>query len=299
MSILVIILSWFSWEPWRLPSVSSVSLARFPQSSRFALEHWIELDVRLMKDVTERMLAWIPLLKFVEIRKFILRGYRRITTKSHELLHSLARRDLKWDLIWRWSVHTMETTLGSPRTFELGIWKGDVAIILLHTLLSIKQIGIRDIEFKWIRYQCKICRTSPSATRPSFKTSSATKLRSLQSSKVWSPNFIMLVQFTSSLPYALFSPFLMPCMSWSKQPSGLSSHLPKHSRPIKELWTNIFGIDIHTYTDICFRKCITSTIKQGKLDKYEEPCMQNCVDRFMDANTLVLKQLEMMRNTNP
>lgn len=52
---------------------------------------------------------------------------------------------------------------------------------------------------------------------------------------------------------------------------------------------------IHSLTDMCFRKCITSKISSGKLDKYEEPCMQNCVDRFMDANNLILKQLETMR----
>jgi len=54
---------------------------------------------------------------------------------------------------------------------------------------------------------------------------------------------------------------------------------------------------IHALTDMCFRKCITSKISNGKLDKYEEPCMQNCVDRFLDANKLVLSQLESMRGT--
>ncbi|OCK82717.1 hypothetical protein K432DRAFT_380197 [Lepidopterella palustris CBS 459.81] len=53
---------------------------------------------------------------------------------------------------------------------------------------------------------------------------------------------------------------------------------------------------IHSLTDICFRKCITSKISSGKLDRYEEPCMQNCVDRFMDANYVVLKELEKMRS---
>ena len=52
---------------------------------------------------------------------------------------------------------------------------------------------------------------------------------------------------------------------------------------------------IHALTDTCFRKCITSKISAGKLDRYEEPCMQNCVDRFMDMNNLVLKELDKMR----
>jgi len=46
----------------------------------------------------------------------------------------------------------------------------------------------------------------------------------------------------------------------------------------------------------CFRKCITSKISQGKLDRSEEPCMQNCVDRYMDANMTVIRHLEQMRS---
>jgi len=52
---------------------------------------------------------------------------------------------------------------------------------------------------------------------------------------------------------------------------------------------------VHSLTDTCFRKCITSKISSGKLDRYEEPCMQNCVDRFMDANMTVIRHLEEMR----
>ncbi|GAB7347741.1 hypothetical protein MBLNU459_g5293t1 [Dothideomycetes sp. NU459] len=54
---------------------------------------------------------------------------------------------------------------------------------------------------------------------------------------------------------------------------------------------------IHSLTDTCFRKCITSKISAGTLDRSEEPCMQNCVDRFMDANMTVLKHLEQMRTS--
>ncbi|KAG8623496.1 hypothetical protein KVT40_008472 [Elsinoe batatas] len=52
---------------------------------------------------------------------------------------------------------------------------------------------------------------------------------------------------------------------------------------------------IHNLTDTCFKKCITGKITQGQLDRYEQPCMQNCVDRFMDANLTVLRHLEAMR----
>jgi len=52
---------------------------------------------------------------------------------------------------------------------------------------------------------------------------------------------------------------------------------------------------VHSLTDTCFRKCITSKISSGKLDRSEEPCMQNCVDRYMDANMTVIRHLEQMR----
>lgn len=54
---------------------------------------------------------------------------------------------------------------------------------------------------------------------------------------------------------------------------------------------------IHNLTDVCFKKCVTSKISAGKLDRYEEPCMQNCVDRFLDANKLILGQLDGMRGS--
>ena len=53
---------------------------------------------------------------------------------------------------------------------------------------------------------------------------------------------------------------------------------------------------IHGLTDTCFRKCIPAgVVKKGALDKYEEPCMRQCVDRFLDANLVVLKELERLR----
>jgi import inner membrane translocase subunit TIM8 len=52
---------------------------------------------------------------------------------------------------------------------------------------------------------------------------------------------------------------------------------------------------VHALTDMCFRKCVTSKISSGSLDRSEEPCMRNCVDRYMDANMTVIKHLEQMR----
>ncbi|KAI0145835.1 Tim10/DDP family zinc finger-domain-containing protein [Hypoxylon sp. NC0597] len=52
---------------------------------------------------------------------------------------------------------------------------------------------------------------------------------------------------------------------------------------------------VHTLTDICFKKCITGTIRGGKLDKSEEGCMANCADRFVDVSQLTMKHLQSLR----
>ncbi|KAI0971190.1 Tim10/DDP family zinc finger protein [Xylaria arbuscula] len=52
---------------------------------------------------------------------------------------------------------------------------------------------------------------------------------------------------------------------------------------------------VHSLTDVCFKKCITGTIKNGKLDKTEEGCMANCAERFFDVSTLTMKHLQNIR----
>ncbi|KAF2756197.1 hypothetical protein EJ05DRAFT_512736 [Pseudovirgaria hyperparasitica] len=53
--------------------------------------------------------------------------------------------------------------------------------------------------------------------------------------------------------------------------------------------------NIHKTTDMCFKKCVTSKISSAQLDRYEAPCMEQCVERFMDANKVVFKELDRMR----
>ena len=49
---------------------------------------------------------------------------------------------------------------------------------------------------------------------------------------------------------------------------------------------------IHNYTDMCWDKCIG---KVGtKLDKYEENCLGNCVERFLDTSEWLVKRLQSM-----
>lgn len=60
--------------------------------------------------------------------------------------------------------------------------------------------------------------------------------------------------------------------------------------------TDDLDLAIHSLTDICWKKCATGPVRNGKLDKGEESCTANCVDRFMDANFTVIKHLETLRN---
>ncbi|EXJ79979.1 hypothetical protein A1O3_08265 [Capronia epimyces CBS 606.96] len=53
--------------------------------------------------------------------------------------------------------------------------------------------------------------------------------------------------------------------------------------------------NIHDITEMCFKKCVTGTISSGKLAGKEDSCMANCVDRFLDTNTVILKHLETLR----
>ena len=51
----------------------------------------------------------------------------------------------------------------------------------------------------------------------------------------------------------------------------------------------------HVLTDVCWKKCVTGGIKGSALDKNEQGCLANCVDRFFDVNLLTMKHLSNMR----
>jgi hypothetical protein len=53
--------------------------------------------------------------------------------------------------------------------------------------------------------------------------------------------------------------------------------------------------EIHDLTEMCFKKCITSSITAGKMASKEETCMANCVNRMFDSNLVILKHLEALR----
>lgn len=93
----------------------------------------------------------------------------------------------------------------------------------------------------------------------------------------------------------------LSCLTTPPLPSLFSTHFLKSSARARDtcnsqLISRVLTIAIHSLTDTCFRKCIPAgTVKNGKLDKYEEPCMRQCVDRFLDANMVVLRELERLR----
>ncbi|ERS97152.1 mitochondrial import inner membrane translocase subunit tim8 [Sporothrix schenckii 1099-18] len=51
----------------------------------------------------------------------------------------------------------------------------------------------------------------------------------------------------------------------------------------------------HNLTELCWKKCVTSPVKSNTLDKAEEGCMSNCVERFLDLNILTAKLLSNMQ----
>ncbi|KAJ0338801.1 hypothetical protein COL154_008729 [Colletotrichum chrysophilum] len=52
----------------------------------------------------------------------------------------------------------------------------------------------------------------------------------------------------------------------------------------------------HALTEICWKKCASGSIRGSKLERGEESCLANCVDRFLDVNFLTMKHLNNMRS---
>ncbi|KAI1085674.1 Tim10/DDP family zinc finger protein [Whalleya microplaca] len=54
---------------------------------------------------------------------------------------------------------------------------------------------------------------------------------------------------------------------------------------------------VHSITDMCFKKCVTGTIRSSTLDKSEESCMANCADRFLDISQVAVTHLQNMKQS--
>ena len=56
-----------------------------------------------------------------------------------------------------------------------------------------------------------------------------------------------------------------------------------------------FQQQVHHFTDLCWDKCMT--VKLGnKLDRSEESCLGNCVERYLDVGQMLVKRLEKYAN---
>lgn len=52
-------------------------------------------------------------------------------------------------------------------------------------------------------------------------------------------------------------------------------------------------MSIHNFTDMCFKKCNENRpITSNALDKTEEQCLSNCLNRFLDTNIKVVQALQ-------
>lgn len=51
--------------------------------------------------------------------------------------------------------------------------------------------------------------------------------------------------------------------------------------------------EIHMMTDICWKKCFgSSSMKGSGLTSSEETCTRDCVNRFLDGNDAIIRQLQ-------
>jgi len=51
---------------------------------------------------------------------------------------------------------------------------------------------------------------------------------------------------------------------------------------------------IHTFTSMCWDKCITGT-PSTRFSRGEESCLVNCVERFLDTSLFMVKKVESQR----
>ncbi|ORY99220.1 Tim10/DDP family zinc finger-domain-containing protein [Syncephalastrum racemosum] len=52
---------------------------------------------------------------------------------------------------------------------------------------------------------------------------------------------------------------------------------------------------VHSLTDSCWDKCISKV--NSKLERTEEACLANCVERFLDTSVFIVKRLESLRSS--
>lgn len=53
-----------------------------------------------------------------------------------------------------------------------------------------------------------------------------------------------------------------------------------------------FQAQVHQFTDMCWDKCLAGSRLGNKLDRSDENCLGNCVERFLDTGIFLVKRLE-------
>ena len=51
-----------------------------------------------------------------------------------------------------------------------------------------------------------------------------------------------------------------------------------------------FQANVHTFTDLCWDKCIPDKMS-SRMDSKAEQCIANCVERFIDVTNFVVNRL--------
>ena len=77
--------------------------------------------------------------------------------------------------------------------------------------------------------------------------------------------------------------FEIPQELSAQEQEQLQSGLEKLQQ-MSQIQENIFEL-----TDLCWDKCVSSTKKQN--DKQDQICMLNCVERFLDATSVIIKSV--------
>lgn len=52
---------------------------------------------------------------------------------------------------------------------------------------------------------------------------------------------------------------------------------------------------IHTFTDMCWDRCLSTSKLGNQLGSGDQQCLQNCVERFLDSSIFIVKRLETLR----
>ncbi|KAJ3099083.1 Mitochondrial import inner membrane translocase subunit Tim8 B [Physocladia obscura] len=49
-----------------------------------------------------------------------------------------------------------------------------------------------------------------------------------------------------------------------------------------------FQQQIHLFTDVCWDKCLVNSKVKSGLDRYDEACISQCVERFVDSTKVIV-----------